>query len=58
MKQRGLTIENIKSHMPDQEFSSPKEMTRSRFDILLDVEGGTPAGKVAPNNVQEMEGNR
>lgn len=41
MKQRGLTIENIKSHMPDQEFSSPKEMTRSRFDILLDVEWGT-----------------
>ena len=44
--------------MPDREFSSPKEMTRSRFDILLDVEEGTPAGKVAPNKVQETEGNR
>lgn len=43
MKQRGLAIENIKSHMPDQEFSSQKKMTRSRFDILLDVEWGTPS---------------
>lgn len=56
-------IENIKSHMPDQKFASPKayEMTRSRFGIVLDLEWRTPSieqGGGVTNNVQELEENR